>query len=67
MDEPREFKIVSVVFEPSDIDRLDRISRRIAEVLGTKRPNRSDALRRMIDEFDVEAWARRNVPQHEAA
>lgn len=67
MSESRDWKVVSVVFDQDDIERLDDIARRIAATIGVKRANRSETLRRMIGEFDVDAWIRRNSPQREAA
>lgn len=44
---------------PEDDQRLDEIAARMADILGQRRPNRSDALRRIVADFDVEAWAAR--------
>jgi hypothetical protein len=52
----------------SDTDRaIDQIAAEMADVLRLPRPNRSDALRRIVLEFDVEGWVRRNAPTREPA
>lgn len=54
-----DYKTIGFVLFPEDDARLDRIAARMAEVLDQRKPNRSEALRRIIAEFDVEAWAAR--------
>lgn len=54
-----EYKLTGFVLYPEDNQRLDEIAARMAEALGQRKPNRSDALRRIVAEFDIEAWAKR--------
>lgn len=52
---------------PEDDTKIDEIAQRMAAVLGNRRPNRSDAMRRIIAEFNIEAWVARNERPVEAA
>lgn len=61
------YKSVLFVFYPEDEARLEEIARRMAAVLGLRRTNRSDALRRVIESFDIEAWEERNRPATQSA
>lgn len=62
-----EYKMIGFVLYPEDDERITRIAARMAEVLGLKNPNRSDALRRILADFDVEAWAARYAPTSKQA
>ncbi len=61
MSEPQESVVKMFVLYPDDLAQLEAKAQRIGEVLGLKRVNHSDAVRRMIRAFDVEAWSARNT------
>jgi hypothetical protein len=66
MSTPGPVKMYAFMLDTASDAKLDEITARIGEVLRLSRPNRSDALRRIILDFDVEAWAARQVPPQPA-
>lgn len=54
-----DYKLTGFVLYPEDNERIDMIAARMADTLGQRKPNRSEALRRIVAEFDIEAWAAR--------